>query len=768
MHKTGLVSGCVVLAWATPALATPAPAGAATIRVTTTSEDPAADNPGCSLREAIIAANRDARRGGCPAGNAGVQNTIVLQPQATYTLTQPDQPETGAFDRGSWYGPNGLPPIASSILIAGNGATIARSASASAPFRLFFVGANPNSLATKGYASPGPGVLTLVDLTLRGGLAKGGDSNGGGGGAGMGGAIFNQGTVTIERSTLTDNAAEGGAANDPSAGSGGGGIGSNAVGEVGGGFGAGTFNGAAGGAGFLALEVNQQDAGGGGAGFGVSESGDQASASAGGAGGGSASGLGGSARGETGATGGSGGDGSGGGGGGGSSGDGDGGGFGAGGSGSGSAGGGGGVGGGGGFGNFSAGGGGFGGGGGNGGTAGGAGGAGGFGGGGGGTGGNLASGGAPGFGGGTPSGNGTVFGGGGAGMGGAIFNMQGSLSITNSTITANLAIGGSDNVTDHGKGIAGAVFNLNGGFIATSSTFAGNTADYYASQIFNLAYDGQTPLKAQTTLRDSIVANGVGSVKGVNSADLATDTSSYITPANKASDDADISGRNLIRTTSAMITTGENGKITGAPLSRADPKLGPLAFNGGPGMDTMALGSGSPVLRLGSRCPAVDERGVIRPSALCDLGAYQRSKLRFTGLQLSPSTVSIAGRIVKGRCVKPAKSNQGHKPCQLPIAVKVTYRLNAPATVTFTLKRDVGGRVVNGRCVAQTPGNARHPKCTRLVNVPGKLTRRSTVGTNTFTFNGMIGGRRLGPGTYLLIGTPAAGKALRTSLKIEG
>src|SRR5579884_4187372 len=488
MHKTGLVWGCVVLAWATPALATPAPAGAATIRVTTTSEDPAADNPGCSLREAIIAANRDARRGGCPAGNAGVQNTIVLQPQATYTLTQPDQPETGAFDRGSWYGPNGLPPIASSILIAGNGATIARSASASAPFRLFFVGANPNSLATKGYASPGPGVLTLVDLTLRGGLAKGGDSNGGGGGAGMSGAIFNQGTVTIERSTLTDNAAEGGAANDPSAGS-----------------------------------------GGGGAGFGVSESGGQASASAGGAGGGSASGLGGSARGETGATGGSGGDGSGGGGGGGSSGDGDGGGFGAGGSGSGSAGGGGGVGGGGGFGNFSAGGGGFGGGGGNGGTAGGAGGAGGFGGGGGGTGGNLASGGAPGFGGGTPSGNGTVFGGGGAGMGGAIFNMQGSLSITNSTITANLAIGGSDNVTDHGKGIAGAVFNLNGGFIATSSTFAGNTADYYASQIFNLAYDGQTPLKAQTTLRDSIVANGVGSVKGVNSADLATDTSSYIT-----------------------------------------------------------------------------------------------------------------------------------------------------------------------------------------------------------------------------------------------
>jgi hypothetical protein len=56
--------------------------------------------------------------------------------------------------------------------------------------------------------------LTVRNLTLYGGLARGGDGGSsaypGGGGAGMGGAIFNQGTVEIVNSTLTANLAVGG------------------------------------------------------------------------------------------------------------------------------------------------------------------------------------------------------------------------------------------------------------------------------------------------------------------------------------------------------------------------------------------------------------------------------------------------------------------------------------------------------------------------------------------------------------------------------
>ena len=51
-------------------------------------------------------------------------DVIELAPGCTYTLTAVDN---------YWYGPNGLPPIASEITIEGNGATIARSATAPLP-----------------------------------------------------------------------------------------------------------------------------------------------------------------------------------------------------------------------------------------------------------------------------------------------------------------------------------------------------------------------------------------------------------------------------------------------------------------------------------------------------------------------------------------------------------------------------------------------------------------------------------------------------------
>ena len=54
------------------------------------------------------------------------------------------------------------------------------------------------------------GGLVLRGLTLAGGQATGGSSRFGGGALGAGGAIFNRGQLTIERSTLTRNHAQGG------------------------------------------------------------------------------------------------------------------------------------------------------------------------------------------------------------------------------------------------------------------------------------------------------------------------------------------------------------------------------------------------------------------------------------------------------------------------------------------------------------------------------------------------------------------------------
>ncbi len=59
--------------------------------------------------------------------------------------------------------------------------------------------------------------------------------------------------------------------------------------------------------------------------------------------------------------------------------------------------------------------------------------------------------------------------------------------------------------------------------------------------------------------------------------------------------------------------------------SFADPKLGPLANNGGPTL-TMALLPGSPAIDAGntSLAPASDQRGFRRPAGLAaDIGAYE-------------------------------------------------------------------------------------------------------------------------------------------------
>jgi hypothetical protein len=686
-----------------------------------------------SLVAAIVSAN----------SSAG-PDTVSLGVGCVYTLTAVDN---------FWYGPNGLPEIASTITIEGNGATITRSAKAPG-FRLLFVGADPTSLSTSGYVSPGAGVLTLRQVTLTGGLAKGGDSDGGGGGAGMGGAIFSQGSVIVDHSTIVGNTAQGGSAVNNSAGVGGGGIGSDspATGS-GGGFLAGSSG--VGGVGGTA----NSGGGGGGAGFRTAENGNPADVSGNpGAGGGPLTGTGGS--GGSGATknGAAGGDGSGGG----AGGTGDpGGDFGGGGvRGGGGGGGGGGVGGGGAA--FAGpgdggGGGGFGGGGGTGG-AGANGGDGGFGGG-GGFGGMV--GGDGGFGGGAATS--TRGGGGGAGMGGAIFNMQGKLTIVDSTLAGNRAIGGADNVPDPGKGIGGAVFNMNGSVTATGSTFAGNTAVYDGASIYNLVYDGASARSAQTTLVDTIVANGVGPFD-LSSVKPATTAG----PTNLGSANADMNRFDLVRTMHAV----GSGSVSGSPLT-ANPQLGALHGNGGP-TQTMAPAAGSPVIdAAGSGCPATDQRGDPRPDngeTACDIGAYEVQDpptrggggvvLPVIGTErLSPATFAVAP---SGPTALAARRRDG---------TEVSYTLNEPARVRFTVIRPKPGRKARGgRCVRPNKRNRKAAKCTRRMTIPASFTMAGRTGSNRFRFTGRLRGRKLKLGKYLLVATPTAGakpgRAARAAFRI--
>jgi hypothetical protein len=124
-----------------------------------------------------------------------------------------------------------------------------------------------------------------------------------------------------------------------------------------------------------------------------------------------------------------------------------------------------------------------------------------------------------------------------------------------------------------------------------------------------------------------------------------------------------------------------------------------------------------------------------------------------TALHSSPSMYKLTGRKVNGRCVTRTAENNNKAHCTRPVREHVSYTLTARATVTFTLKRLSPGRKVNGRCVKRTSENKNKQRCTRTAPVRGSFSRTGKTGTNSFTFTGKIGGRKLGPGAYELIAT---------------
>lgn len=655
-------------------------------------------------------------------------DTLELAAGCTYSMPAPptengdDNDATGHESRFWWYGPSALPAIASTILIEGHGAVIERPASASAPYRLFYVGANPDTDAgtagfqgpTPDYTSPGAGDLTLHQLSLRGGLALGGGSYVGGAGAGLGGAVFNQGRLTWDSVTASGNTAQGGSTSSSASTASGGGVGANADSASGGGFGGGFLAppGAASGGG--------GPGGGGGGGFAGTDDGGNGSNAVGGNGGGAATGT--AGRGHS-VNGGSAGNGSGGGGKGFVSMGAPGGSFGFGGGKVTGGGGGGGVGGGGG-GNLNAGGGGFGGGGGGSTIGSSLGGFGGFGGGGGTS--DSGVGGGGGFGGG---GGGLVSsggaGGGGAGLGGAVFNMQGTMSLTNSTLTGNSATGGTGH--ENGSGLGGAIFNLSGTLSISASTFADNTAAQGGSDLYNLVYDAATARNAEAAITLSILASSTPALVS----DMPATVSGGLT--NLGSAVVSLAGANIV--TSQLVSGG--GVINGTAIS-ADPTLGPLQDNGGPGMPTRLPTAGSPAIDAGGACaaPATDQRGIVRPQgAACDIGAVEVIVPFALG-------ISVNGSGQVDAAASPAPLSGGIAACTSAGGANCSATYTSGAVVSLTATPAANHHFVawSDDCNTATPGTT--------VTLDADKTCTASFAPDTYTVGGSVSG--FGGGTLVL------------------
>jgi hypothetical protein len=123
-------------------------------------------------------------------------------------------------------------------------------------------------------------------------------------------------------------------------------------------------------------------------------------------------------------------------------------------------------------------------------------------------------------------------------------------------------------------------------------------------------------------------------------------------------------------------------------------------------------------------------------------------------------TKPVLGRLGLSRSVFAAASSGAstvskHK--RTPVGTKVSFSVSERSSVRFAVQRKAKGRKSGSRCAKPTRRNRKKKRCTRWPSVRGSFTVPAKQGSNTFTFRGRIGGTRLKPGRYRLVGRAVDG-----------
>ena len=238
---------------------------------------------------------------------------------------------------------------------------------------------------------------------------------------------------------------------------------------------------------------------------------------------------------------------------------------------------------------------------------------------------------------------------------GGIDSSDGSMTITNSTFTGNTA-----GRSDVSRGSGGAIANRRATITITGSTFSGNSADN-GGAISNST--GALTITNSTLSGNS--ANAGGAIGGGDGA--ITIASSTIT-LNQSGVGAGIFGR--ARLSNSIISGNVGPDLQGASTSGGynivgntldgatftatgdrtgitDPKLGPLANNGGPTFTHLPQ-AGSPAIDTGDTPLTVDQRGESRPKGRADDIGSVESAAAASGSVLS---IANAGAVKEGNIV---------------------------------------------------------------------------------------------------------------------
>jgi hypothetical protein len=230
--------------------------------------------------------------------------------------------------------------------------------------------------------------------------------------------------------------------------------------------------------------------------------------------------------------------------------------------------------------------------------------------------------------------------------------------------------------------------------------------------------------KAAPTLRlGALAPAGAGAtIRGTASLGGAVAPSGTITFRAFAPGDAFCTGRPVAVST---VPANHDGGYSSAPF--VAPSAGTFGWQATYSGD--ARNEPATVTRCGS--PAI----VAGSSSAPDLGRPR----------LSPSSfrAARAGRSITAR-----------------VGTLVRYTLSKQASVTFRVERASSGRRAGGRCVKPRRSLRHAKRCTRYPVVRGSFTHQGHAGSNTFTFRGRVGGRKLRPGRYRLraLARDAAGR----------
>ncbi len=285
----------------------------------------------------------------------------------------------------------------------------------------------------------------------------------------------------------------------------------------------------------------------------------------------------------------------------------------------------------------------------------------------------------------------TVFTGNTAGEGGGLGAQGGGADVAGSRFTDNhatadgggLLIGGtfgSANAEITDTTINGNIADIDGGGVATiggttveRSTISGNHAAAGGGGLFQLTFfesaTGDPFTVRNSTISGNSAGGGAGGILFNNQATIVNSTVTSNSAAATANVGTEFLGNSTFQSTivadpqgggaNCDSTTGTGSTSNGFNLeddagqacgftqatdqSGVDPKLGPLAANGGP-TQTRAIPLDSPAIGKGTAealpDPKVDQRGVARPASGVDVGAYEAAPPGATTL---PATAVTPG-----------------------------------------------------------------------------------------------------------------------------